>query len=202
MNCLRTMAIALFVSGAVLSKADTLINTFGASGTGYVNAAGWNLDSSLWMGKTFTLSQSYTLSTIDIALRMVGDSDQMMINLRSDSAGLPGSILESFTLTSEFGANTSGRYSIASILNPQMDAGTYHVTIEAIGDATGKWNLNNGAGTGLMVTSPDAGGNWTSFTDTNGAILVTGAQVVPEPATMTALAIGGLALLRRRRKLS
>lgn len=189
------------VATVSFANADVLVNTFGQTGLGYFPTVGWNLNSGQMLGKTFTIGTSYNFTEIDIALRMDGETDQMTVSLRSDSAGQPSSVLESFVVTNGFGAGTSGVYALQSLTNPLMAAGTYHVTIEPIADAAGKWMLNNGGGQGAMVVSNDGGGSWTAFTDTNGAITVQGTPV-PEPATFAVLGLGGLLAARRRKKAS
>jgi hypothetical protein len=196
----KSTAFAVLLCGVGMAQADTIVNTFGPTGVGYFPSVGWNINSGSSLGKTFTISNTFNLTQIDVALRLAGESDQVLLSLRSDVGGQPGSALETFTLTNSFGGGTAGVFTANSILNPEMSAGTYHVTIETIGDAAGKWNLNNGAGTGPMVVSTDGGSSWTTFTDTNGAIRVFGTQPVPEPATMAVLGLGTLAIIRRRKK--
>lgn len=191
--------LAAVVCGATVAQADDLVNTFGPSGIGYFPSVGWTIDGGQSLGKTFSIASSFTLSEIDVALRMDGDSDQMLVSLRSDASGQPDAALEAFTVTSGFGAGTAGVYALTSVTNPILAAGTYYVTIEPLNGATGKWNLNNGGGQGSMVVSSDGGSSWTGFTDTNGAIRVQGAAV-PEPATMTVLGLATMALLKRRRR--
>src|SRR3954451_25059285 len=102
MNSARILMFGLLASGAVLAQADTLVNTFGASGIGYFASVGWNLDANQSLGKSFSLGSSYTLSEIKIALRMGDESDQMLVSLRADSGGQPDATLESFTVSTNF----------------------------------------------------------------------------------------------------
>ena len=67
------------------------------------------------------------------------------------------------------------------------------------GDGTVVWSANE---TNEELLESEAGGNrYLWFTDIGAdRVLIDNATVVPEPATMSLLGLGGLALLRRRRK--
>lgn len=199
MNTSKILPLIVVLGGAAVARADVLVNTFGSSGLGYFAAAGWSIDSSQSIGKTFTIANDYNFTEIDLALRLDDDAGQMLVSLRSDNGGQPGTTLESFTVTDAFGAGNSGVYNLASTTNALMTAGTYYVTIDSINGSTGKWNLSNAGGSGAMVASNDGGSTWTNFTDTNGAITVQGTLPVPEPLSMAALGMGCIALIRRRR---
>lgn len=196
----RLFYLSIFLGCAAVSRADILVDTFGTSGTGYHPIAGWTINSGSFIGQSFTTAGTYTFQSIDLPFRMAAETDQFQVNLRSSTAGLPGSVIESFTVTNAFGASTSGLYQLTSSLSPILNPGTYFITVEGLADGAGRWLLNTGANTGQNVVSVDGGGIWSPFTDTLGALRVSGAQVVPEPATMAALGLGIVAMMRRRKK--
>ncbi len=200
MNLLhKAVGIVFLTALAGFSRADVLVNTFGSSGVGYFPTVGWTLDSGTYMGKVFTVSGDYTLSEIDIALRMDSETDSMLVSLQGDNGGSPGATLESFTVTNSFGAGVSGVYNLASVTNAALSTGTYYVTIEALNGSTGKWNLSNAGGQGQLVVSNDGGNSWTTFTDTNGTVRVIG-NPVPEPFSLFTLGAGVAVCLRRKRR--
>lgn len=200
MKLTKIAFIAAIAGASVAAQADVLVDTFGPTGLGYFPSFGPTTNAGQYLGKTFAVGSDYTLSQIDVAIRMFGDSDQMSIVLRADVAGQPSTVLESFTITNMFGTSTGGVYSLTSATNPLMTAGTYYVTIEPINDATGRWCLTNSAMSGALVTSTDGGSSWTHYTDTNGTVRVQGASAVPEPASMICLAAGLVALVKRKRR--
>ncbi len=83
---------------AVMSaQADQVIFSNFGSGHSYSTSGGWGINSSNASGMTFTPSDSYLLTQIDVAIWLFAGSAQL--GLYSDSSGLPGSLLESWAIT-------------------------------------------------------------------------------------------------------
>ncbi|MEI7577101.1 MAG: PEP-CTERM sorting domain-containing protein [Armatimonadota bacterium] len=94
-----------------------------------------------------------------------------------------------------YGGNT-GTQAIQS--NP-MALGTLKGLLDSGGNSTAVYGFNIGAGSGVN-------GTWTGAADTlsyrfgTGPVQTYNFEAVPEPASMAALGMGALALLRRRKK--
>lgn len=159
-------------------------------------------------GFTFTPSATEGLSQVDIALSAVSGSDSVIVTLNADSAGLPGSVLETWNVS---GLPAFGTCCVLQTLFPAvpltLNLGTTYWLVATPGatNTSAGWNVNNTGSTGPRAVQSSSGGAFTIFgaNDDRGAFDIIGtAAVVPEPATVT-FAVAGLALLgalRLRRK--
>jgi hypothetical protein len=96
---------------------------------------------------------------------------------------------------------SAGNYWVG--LTPRGDFGAvgqaFHLNSTTTSGAPSYWrNPSGGFGSGSDWIPASTAGNQAAFVD--GSLMIEGTQVVPEPGTMAALAIGAVALLRRRKK--
>jgi hypothetical protein len=162
---------------------------------------------------SFVPTSTAYFTELDIALDagyFTGDgvvdlgSDSATVELMSDSAGSPGSALESWNvsgLPSFIGACCS-LISLPGDGTILLDSGTTYWVAAFAGDDEIWWNENaTGAIQGL--SSWTAGYGWTNYPlpYIGGALEVQGVSATPEPGTLTLLGSGslGLAGLMRRR---
>ena len=83
----KPLAISFILASAVAANADVLLNTFGSTGTGFNPAIGWTVNSDQSMAIAFSVSGTYSLSEIDVALFQTGTDGLTNVNLCSDSNG-------------------------------------------------------------------------------------------------------------------
>jgi len=139
---------------------------------------------------TFTAGSTAQLNSISLALSCYLSgycSDDLTIALTSDSSGMPGSALETFTYSSgslgDFG-DPNPLVVLDSVTNPLLTAGThYWITITDDGNDTAVWNLNQTGDSSATLTSLDGGATWANAGLTPGAYQVN----VPEPASLSLL---------------
>jgi len=220
-HALPAMGLAIlaltFISPAV-SRADILYSNLGAGGTYNTsggNTAGYALDGNgvpynYRHAAEFTSSATETFGALRIALSCAGglsgpcSGDPLAISLATNSAGHPGSVLETFNLNSstlgDFGLNNP-LLVFNSLLHPTLTIGTqYWITVtdisannvSALDSIAWNWN-STGDAPSHGSFSQDGGVNWVSG-ETPGAYEITGA--VPEPASI--LLFGPVALLALR----
>jgi hypothetical protein len=86
----------------------------------------------------------------------------------------------------------------AQTLAPLQQLGLLHVTYEVAGDAKGTYQVSLadlGVGTSLV----DINGAAVNFATVDGTITVEGTSVVPEPSSLTVIAVAGALLILRNR---
>ena len=141
---------------AAQSGGQTVYNNFGTnnsfSGNGWCvtgpYATSCTSYAARYIAAPFTPGLSQLLSGISLPLTNLGGTNGAVINLRnSDSSGLPGAVLESWSvsnLPNYFAPNVTV-ISVASKLNPALQAGqTYWVEVEPLAaDTADYWYTNN-----------------------------------------------------------
>jgi hypothetical protein len=194
------------------ASAETILTTMDSD---VLPSMSGDLNSSRWRGSAFQSgSAGATLRSITLVRRSDYGADtdweSLVVSFRSDASG-PGATLESYGFAS-FGANDTvsfGDFNSEATLSAGtkywvvLEGGTastilYHLTspTDNTGSMAGYTSLvmagsgySDGAGQAWNVS--DFGGR--PFMDLN-------TTSIPEPATMSLLALGGIAMLRRRKK--
>lgn len=127
-----------------------------------------------------------------------------LLNLHADLAGLPGAVLATFVNPASFGTGNAD-YVFTSGAVVTANTKYWLVLYDPSGATPFDWKASSPAvtptglweHTGSLFTT-NAGGTWSNSAILNSYELQ--ATIVPEPATMGALALGLGALLARRRK--
>ena len=212
--------IALAFAAPAAHAQTTVFSNFGPGNT-FNTKQGWTEDgpnnlSAISLGFYFSQGESFTptssgsLSGFTIALFNGGDggTNDAHLFLADGSGGVPGAILESFTLTnlpSQLGATLTPDV-VASVSHPFLAAGsTYFLYEKETGTESNDWGLNSIGETGLHTVSRN-GGPYVTTAQTQGAFSVQ-AAAVPEASTtvslglLFALGLSGLTLsVIKRRK--
>jgi hypothetical protein len=199
---------ALMLTGASAAEAVAIFSNFGASHS-YDTSAGLPVGNAFTgdnyaQAAAFTPSANARMGSLLIALSDVfGQTDPITVALTQTSGGIPGPVVESFTIA----GNTLGPLGnnnvpilLTSLLHPLLNAGTqYWITVSTSFNNAVAWNFNN---TGdldhdVEAQSLDGGSTWAlPFGNTRGAFEVAS---VPEPDSLALLGSGGLLLVRSRR---
>jgi hypothetical protein len=157
----------------------------------------------------FTPSETAALADIGIALAYVSGQNSATIQLLSDSGGLPGSMIESWTVnnlsTFQMGTAIPATF-VTSGSNPILDAGQQYWVAVIAGTPGDKanllyWKAPLPAAFTPFTTSQD-GGPYTIVPDPyvgDGGFRVDGTPV-PEPSNLLLLGTGMMGLLGSRRR--
>ena len=167
----------------------------GDSGTDYSTSA-------TFFGTTFTTSGGGNLNTLSLDLK--GTTSPVTVGLYANSAGQPGTLLESWSATIPIGTGGSppALTTLTSILNPSLSAATQYWLVLTQGSPSQiTWFGNDTSVLGGIWDGSSIGSLSQVFGDT-AAPGITLTSTVPEPTTWVLL-VGPLAAMlwfeRRRR---
>lgn len=208
-SSLRHFAVTCSILGlaawaASHTQADVLFNNFGPGDT-YYSGAAWTVGSagginaSVAMFFDVSASTSYEFDGFALAAKYFSGTDGIRVSLCSDSGGLPGASLESFSLTP---SSRGGVLTASSTLHTTLAAGgRYWLAAYGADLTTSAGWFFSPVDTRGAAHSQDLGASWVLHSpDPVGAFRIS-ATVVPEPTTCQlgcVLALGGAMLLRRR----
>ena len=190
------------------APADVIFSNFGA-GDSYQTNVGRTVgspgDFAAAMYFDAPASSNYAFDGFDLAAWYVAGTDAITAQLMTSSGGLPGTTLESFSLTPS--PYPSSILSATSVLHPTLTAGGRYWLAVAPSDSTtwAAWNFAD-SDTRDSAESYDGGATWSLLPAVgNGAFRIYGSPAlpVPEPAFYqlgALLALGGLGLLRHRKR--
>jgi hypothetical protein len=205
---------ALFVGIAVmpLTVQANSVNIFNTFGPGYSRdiSAGFEVGSpnGVTIGATamaFTPNITAPLFAVDVAIGSASfTGTQFTLALVTDNGGQPGSVLESWSLTTTFLDFCTSCFETAfSTQNLILKAGIQYWLVASAGVGTDdEWMFNNVGALGTSAFSLDEGKTW--GIQNNGSFAafdVRGIASTPEPSTLALLGTGllGIAGASRRK---
>ena len=163
---------------------DTISNS--GSLVGSVNSQGWR----------FTSATTGSVSNVTVAMAYVLNPDPITFTIYANNAGVLGSSLGSFNVTPPAALGNPSVASVIPSATINLVAGQDYWLVAAPGNSTA-WASWLRAPVGNIAPRYSLIGSTVSYTSGSsmGAFRV---ETVPEPMTMTALALGAGLLLRRR----
>jgi hypothetical protein len=199
-------AVVVAISLSASSQAQNAFNTFGP-GQSYNTGTGWTISGSSFTFGNFAPAMGFTsaatgnLDNVALALGGIAGTG-VVVSLFTDNAGMVGTVLESWTVTSmpSFGSGGAPVVLANAVSGLSLTAGTSYWLGAAPIDAgsLAAWNWNNQGITGPFSDSADGGMTYpTPRKDTLSAFSVT---VTPEPSSIAVMGLGLLPLLTLRRK--
>ncbi len=196
----RTLASLGIVGAAIVAHADVILDTYGVTPPGY-QTGGWSISAAQYLSRPFTVTGTYNLTSIELPLgNFNSNTGNYDISICGDNGGVPGTALESFSVNVSTPSNVVSSYVLTSALNPLLTTGTYYLVASTTdANLSGGWAWNSDSLNADQQYSTDGGGTWNNFNSVDVAVKIQGSSPVPEPASLTAVAAGTFALIRRRR---
>jgi len=169
-------------------------NAYTESGAG--SFTGFNALQS--MAFTNATGQNVVLTQIDIADSFVTGNNSMTLNLYADKAGVPGALLESWTVNNLPDLGTC--CTIATVFDSAgvvlLNGATYFIAPASDGVTWEAWNWNVIGASGAGALSTDGGITWVAGPyDPNGAFDVFAKPSVPEPSGVLLMGTGLIGIL-------
>jgi hypothetical protein len=197
-------SMGCFIAVTAMAQTVTISSTFYSNGT-FNPSIGWGIVYPAQMAYPFTVSGtvSYAFASASLGLSEgIGTANSLTISLAADAGGIPGSLLETFTVNGALQAfpNDTAPVTVTSVLQPLLKAGSVYWLI------IGTNSPGNGVNwlTAYVLTTPDllasrsSTGVWTAspllYTyDNPGAFSVSGASLAP---TLSYPALGAFGVSR------
>lgn len=146
-------------------------------------------------------NQTGTVHEITVGLQNKGlNAGSGTLSILGDSGALdPGGVLESMAFPGTPVLDSTNSLTVSGFNTNVVAGQLYWVLIEADPASALAWKDRSDGANDIQATQTgNPYGSWNSGSSMGRSLTVEG-SVVPEPATITALAAGALALLRRRR---
>jgi hypothetical protein len=153
------------------------------------------------LAEQFTPGANYSFSSATLALFSVSGANDFTVSLydASGPGGTPGTALETFANVAATPDQTTDLV-LNSVAHPELLSGdNYYLVAVADGsDTVGGWTISTGA-FDYATASADGGATWGAINNGNAAAFeIVG--TVPEPVSLSLLALGAVGLLGRRRR--
>ena len=211
-NLLQPMKRSLLILIASLglaampgARADVILNTYGSPPPGTGDNS-WLVETSQWVGRGFTPSQNYHLSSLTVSMTYSsGDRGPITVSVRPDSGGVPSAtVLESWVATPSADGLTA--FNFTSALTPLLTSGTPYWVVEtsvAADNLFRGWTFTSTGATTTLAASFNGGSSWDTYPDLSDVAVRVEGTAVPEPGQwammgLTFCGVAGYALRRRR----
>jgi hypothetical protein len=199
------VVVVVLALGSSPACADTVFSNLGTGST-YALTAEIPVLQSQDIAGTFTVAAgtSFNLTQLDIGLTDAGDS--AIVELLTNSAGLPGTVIQSWTLTNlpvvSAVNSIQPSQTISGITGIVLSGGTQY-WLAAFPGTSGTqdfWNFSLTSQNDPLAVSGDGGGSWLQLLNLKPpgvAFDVQGTPIssVPEPSTVVLLAAGLLTVM-------
>ena len=179
---------------------------YGPDGVGIGHTPGFrNPGDYLTYGVRFVPSLTARLTTIQAPFVVFSGPNQVQAYLMSDAGGVPGNIIEAFSLTN-LPAQAGQLVTIHSLLDPLVLAGQPYWFAATGGGATfADWTLNlfqgdPNDGGAAQFTFGGVTGPWTVGSGTRTGALQVSGNAVPEPSSIAMLACAALVFVLKIRE--
>src|SRR5581483_6903235 len=194
-------AVLLFCAFTGISNAATVYNNFGTTPPFNVISPALYGDGE-WLADAFTSANTYQLTSITVATGRLLADDAITIHLMSDNSGVPGLVLESWSVSHPPAFGTSSTITVNDTLGLDLLPGTqYWIALSGSIPLDNDWALSSTGTTGFVeIGNPTLGWTKDAIPLPNEAFQVMGTQL-PEPASFGLIALGiGLLWLRSKRR--
>jgi hypothetical protein len=197
----------LMVSLATVAKGDIVFTNLGPGGT-FDCCSGFGLKGSSLTPPPYALAAEFVptadllFTDAELALSVNLGTASAEVYLMTDASGVPGTVLEQFTVTGLQPTPSGALFTVDSLLNPELQMGVpYWLAVTPV-DASSSvsWRrdlteLNSGSDLADLISSPSLTGPWNIVSvDTSAykpAFEIDG-TVVPEP-NLLLVSLSGLA---------
>lgn len=172
-----------------IASADVIWNTFAAGDT-FPISSGTGIDPEQILACQFAVSgNDYLFDQLEFAAAVYYGAESIAASLRADSAGIPGSTIESLPLVTGV-PQYAGKLSVNSVTRPLLQNGSTYWIVLAPGTSGtyGFWPQNNGLPAVAAAYSTD----WSSWIPEvrNTNVFRVHGTVVPEPSGLLWMCAG------------